>query len=50
MRRLEDVVAAAEDEPVGRLGGAQRADAQLAVLEHLGVPERDLVARLAAHA
>ena len=35
-------VAAAEDEPVGRLGVAQRADAELAVLEHLGVPEPDL--------
>ena len=47
--RLEEVVAPAEHEPVGGLGGPQRADAQLAVLEHLRVPQRDLVARLAAH-
>ena len=41
-RRFEDVVAAAEDEAVGRLGAAQRARAELIVLEHLGVPQDDL--------
>ncbi len=46
---LEDVVATAEHEAVGRLGGAQRPDAELVVLEHLGVPHGDLLTRLAAH-
>ncbi len=43
-------VAAAQDEPVGGLGVAQRPDAELAVLEHLGVPDPDLGARAALHA
>ena len=33
------------DEPVGRLGGPQRTGGQLAVLEHLGVAERDHLPR-----
>ena len=40
-RRLELVLAAAQDEAVGCLGGSQRPGAQLVVLEHLGVPQRD---------
>ena len=39
--RLEDVLAPAQGEPVGGLGRAQRARAQLVVLEHLRVPEGD---------
>ena len=47
--RLQHLLAApGQRVGVGRLGGAQRADAELAVLEHLGVAERDLVARRAA--
>ena len=44
-RRLEDVVAAAQDESVRRVRAAQRTRAELIVLEHLGVAEHDLGAR-----
>ena len=47
-RRLEYVVFSAEDEAVGRLGAAQRPDAELIVLDHLGVPKHDLGAGRAA--
>ena len=46
--RLEEVVAAAEHEPVGRVRGAQGPDAELAVLEDLGVAQGDLLTGLAA--
>ena len=44
-RRLEHLLAAGEHVGVGGLRRAQRADAQLPVLEHLGVPHDNLVAR-----
>ncbi len=47
--RLELVVPAGQDEPVGGLRGTQGADAELVVLQHLRVPQRDGGARLAPH-
>jgi hypothetical protein len=47
--RLEDVVAAAQREAIGRGGAAQRTRAELVVLEHLGVTQGDDAAGLAAH-
>ena len=47
--RLEHVVAAAQDVAVGGERGAQRARAELAVLQHLGVLDRDLGALRAVH-
>jgi hypothetical protein len=47
-RRLEGVVPAGQDEAVCRLRGAQRPDAELAVLQHFGVPDRDRGAAVAA--
>ncbi len=47
-RRLEEVLATAQDQLVGALRGAQRADAELAVLQHLGVSQRDGLATLTA--
>jgi hypothetical protein len=49
-RGLEHVVAATQDEPVGRLRRSQRSHAELAVLEDLGVPDHDLIAGLSASA
>ncbi len=40
--RLEHLDTAGQDVAVGGLGRAQRADAELTVLEHLGVTDRDL--------
>ena len=47
--RLEEVLPAAQDQLVGGLRAAQRADAELAVLQHLGVAQRDGLAALTAH-
>ena len=41
--RLEYVVAATENEAVGGLGGSQRPRPQFIVLQHLGVPQCDVV-------
>src|SRR4249920_936190 len=48
-RRLEHVVAAAENEPVGGLGGSQWPRSQFIVLEHLGVPQGDRLTGRALH-
>src|SRR5665647_1968277 len=41
LRRLEDVIATGRGVRVGRLGRSERARAQLLVLEHLSVTDRD---------
>ena len=47
--RLEHVVAAGQDEPVGGTGRAEGTDADLTVLEDLGVTQRHDVARVTRH-